>query len=239
VLNSDTKGTGSEGESGAREEAERIRVLLVDDHPLVRAGARAMLNDPTIEVVGEAATGAEGVELTHTLNPDVVLMDVNLPDIDGLVATAEIKRELPQVSVVIVTGDESRDYIRRAIDAGAAGYLMKGASREVLIQAVKLVQAGGSLIDAGLLASLAHDANQEAGPRGKDQIDKLLDSLSPREIEVLQDLARGMTNKEIAQRMHYSVGTVKNVVQRIIEKLSVSDRTQAAVYAVRAGLDVE
>lgn len=198
-----------------------------------------MLNDPSIEVVGEASTGASSVEMAHSLKPDVILMDVKLPDIDGLVATQEIKREMPETAVIIVTGDDSRDYIRRAIDAGAAGYLMKGAQREVLIQAVKLVQAGGSLIDGSLLASLARDANEEAGSDGRAEVNRMMDSLSPREIEVLRDLARGLTNKEIAARMHYSVGTVKNVVQRIIEKLAVSDRTQAAVYAVRAGLDVE
>lgn len=216
----------------------RIRVLLADDHPMVRAGARAMLNDPEIEVIGEARTGREALAQVEALKPDVVLMDVNMPDMDGLEATALVKQQSPTTSVIIVTGDESRHYIRRAIEAGAAGYLIKGASRDMLIQAVKVVQAGGSLIDANLLSALADDANEESGEEGRAKIENLLSTLSPRELEVLRDLAAGLTNKEIAQRMAYSVGTVKNVVQRIIEKLGVSDRTQAAVYAVRAGIDL-
>jgi len=216
-----------------------IRVLIVDDHPMVRAGQRAMLNDVTVEVVGEASSGREAMAKVRELRPDVVLMDVSMPDMDGLEATAAIKAESPGTSIVIVTGDESPRYIRRAIEAGAAGYLVKGVAREMLLQAVKLVQAGGSLIDASLLSTLADEANRDGGESGKSDVDRLVASLSPREMEVLQYLARGLTNKEIAQEMHYSVGTVKNVVQRIIEKLHVSDRTQAAVYAVRSGIDVE
>jgi DNA-binding NarL/FixJ family response regulator len=218
---------------------ELIHVLIVDDHPMVRAGERAMLNDPEIEVVGEAANGSQSVAMAESLEPDVVLMDVHLPDIDGLQATAEIKKRCPATSVIMVTGSEERQHIRRAVEAGAAGYLLKGAPREMLLQAVKLVQAGGSLIDASLLSALAEDANLEAGEGGKAQVGKLVSTLSPRELDVLRYLASGSTNKEIAQEMHYSVGTVKNVVQRIIEKLGVSDRTQAAVYAVRAGVDLD
>lgn len=221
------------------EEGVPVRVLIVDDHPMVRAGVTAMLNDPEVEVVGEAATGGEAIAAAERLKPDVILMDVKMPDMDGLTATNEIKVRTPESAVIIVTGDDRPEYIRRAIDAGAAGYLMKGAPRPVLLQAVKLVRAGGSLIDASMLAALAHDANETEGEHGLRKVGRLLESLSPREKEVLKYLAGGLTNKEIAQEMHYSVGTVKNVVQHIIEKLGVADRTQAAVYAVRAGLDVE
>lgn len=229
---------GAQPSSDSGPDIEVIRVLIADDHPMVRAGARAMLNDPAIEVVGEARTGREALTQATALRPDVVLMDVNMPDMDGLEATGLLKAESPSTSVIIVTGDESRQYIRRAVEAGATGYLMKGAPRELLLQAIKLVHAGGSLIDANLLSALADDANQDAGEGGRKELDQMLGSLSPRELEVLRDLSRGLTNKEIAQRMSYSVGTVKNVVQRIMEKLAVADRTQAAVYAVRAGLDV-
>lgn len=216
-----------------------IRVLIVDDHPMIRAGARAMLNTDGIEIAGEASSGEEAVDKTIELTPDVVLMDVQLGDMDGLDATALIKKEVPETAVIIVTGSEEREHIRRAVEAGAAGYILKGAPRNMLVQAVRMVQAGGSLIDASMLSALAEDANEEAGEGGRSEISKLMAALSPREVQVLTYLAQGLTNKEIAGEMHYSVGTVKNVVQRIIEKLGVSDRTQAAVYAVRAGLDVD
>jgi DNA-binding NarL/FixJ family response regulator len=211
-----------------------IRVLIVDDHPLVRSGARMMLDDPGIEIVGEASSGRESIEQARALRPDVVLMDIGLPDMDGLEATAAIKRECPQIFVVILTGDVSRNFIRAAIEAGAVGYLMKGAAREILVQAVKLTQAGGSIIDASLLSAIVEPG---AVDDGVIQIDPVLSALAPRELEVLRHLANGHTNKEIAKSMNYSVGTVKNVVQRVIEKLAVADRTQAAVLAVRAGLD--
>ncbi len=212
----------------------KIRVLIVDDHPLVRSGARMMLDDPGIEIVGEASSGRESIEQARALSPDVVLMDIGLPDMDGLEATAAIKKECPQSFVVILTGDVSRNFIRAAIEAGAVGYLMKGAAREILVQAVKLTQAGGSLIDASLLSAIVKPGTVDDG---MIQIDPVLSALAPRELEVLRHLANGHTNKEIAKSMNYSVGTVKNVVQRVIEKLAVADRTQAAVLAVRAGLD--
>lgn len=212
-----------------------VRVLVADDHPVVRAGLRAMLHVEGVDIVGEAASGAEAVQKSRDLGPDVVLMDVNMPDVDGLEATRQIKKVAPSTAVIIVTGVESKDYLRSAIEAGAVGYLVKGMEREVLVQAVKLVQQGGSLIDASMLAELAHEAN--VGPADDDVGG--IESLSPRELEVLRYVVKGMTNKEIAQQMAYSTGTVKNVMQRIIEKLGVADRTQAAVYAVRAGIDAE
>jgi DNA-binding NarL/FixJ family response regulator len=226
-------------DTGSDAEETPIRVLIVDDHPMIRAGARAMLNTEGIEIAGEASTGEEAIDRVIELTPDVVLMDVQLGDMDGLEATALIKKKVPETAVIIVTGSEERAHIRRAVEAGAAGYILKGAPRNMLIQAVRMVQAGGSLIDASMLSALAEDANEEAGEGGRSEINKLMASLSPREVQVLTYLAQGLTNKEIASEMHYSVGTVKNVVQRIIEKMGVSDRTQAAVYAVRAGLDVD
>jgi DNA-binding NarL/FixJ family response regulator len=212
-----------------------IRVLIVDDHPLVRSGARVMLDDPGIEIIGEAATGRESIQQAVKLRPDVVLMDIGMPDMNGLEATAAIKRECPETAVVILTGDSSRNFIRSAIEAGAAGYLMKGAARELLLQAVKLTQAGGALFDIGLLSAIARE---DAPDDAEIVIDTALSALAPRELDVLRHIASGHTNKEIASAMKYSIGTVKNVVQRVIEKLAVADRTQAAVLAVRAGLEL-
>ena len=215
-----------------------IRVLIADDHPMVRQGLRSMLNIKGIQVIGEATDGREAVELVRDLNPDVILMDVRMPDMDGLAATEIVKEEAPSTAVIIVTSYESKDYLRRAIEAGAAGYLLKGMSRDSLIEAIRLVRGGGSLVDAKLLAELLQEMGV-SGSRFQGAEEGALEALSPRERQVLQLLIHGLTNKEIAQQMHYSVGTVKNVVQRVIEKLGVSDRTQAAVYAVRAGLNLD
>ncbi len=217
---------------GARREG--ITVLIADDHPMVREGLRSMLDAEGIQVIGEATNGSEAVEKVQHLQPDLVLMDVRMPDMDGLAATELIKQNSPETAVIVVTSYESKEYLRRAIAAGAAGYILKGMSRQSLIDAVRLVKEGGSLIDARLLAELLRDVGLEAGR--EDAPEGSLEALSPRERQVLELLVQGLTNKEIAQEMHYSVGTVKNVVQRVIVKLGVSDRTQAAVYFVRAGL---
>jgi len=213
-----------------------ISVLIADDHPMVREGLRAMLDAEGIAVVGEASTGQEAVQAVQELNPDVVLMDVRMPDMDGLAATEVVKQESPHTSIIIVTSYESKEYLRRAVEVGAAGYILKGMSRESLIDAIHLVRGGGSLVDARLLAELLREMGIQ-GSRFEAAAEGVLESLTPRERDVLQLLVRGLTNKEIAQEMHYSVGTVKNVVQRVIDKLGVSDRTQAAVCAVRAGIN--
>ncbi len=223
-----------EARKGRESARQGITVLIADDHPMVREGLRSMLDADEISVIGEAATGAEAVERVQQLNPDVVLMDVRMPDMDGLAATEVVKQAFPDTSVIVITSYESKDYLRRAIEAGAAGYLLKGMSRDSLIEAIRLVRGGGSLIDARLLSELLREMGVE-GSRFQGA-EGALEALTPREQEVLQLLVRGLTNKEIAAEMHYSVGTVKNVVQRVIEKLGVSDRTQAAVYAVRAGV---
>lgn len=214
--------------------AGRITVLIADDHPMVRSGERLLLDVPGIEVVGEAATGEEAVRQAIALRPDVVLMDIAMPDMDGVKATSLVRRDCPGTAVVIVTGDVTNEYVRGALEAGAVGYLQKGASREMLVQAVRLAPTGTSLIDAHVLPMLAHEPMPAEDPVAEAA--GALALLSPREVEVLRYLATGLTNKEIARKMHYSVGTVKNIVQRTIEKLGVTDRTQAAVLAVRAGL---
>lgn len=199
--NDDTDGVSAQ--DGNRDTAS---VLIVDDHPMVRAGLAAMLKSPDIEVVGDAASGIEAVGKAMELSPDVVLMDVRMPDMDGLEATAEIKHKVPTASVIIITGIEDESYLRKAIEAGASGYLLKGAPREMLIQSVRLLKAGGSLIDKAALTRLA---NIEPKDSNQNEMQALLATLSPREIEVLQHIVNGMTNKEIAEQMHYSIGTVK------------------------------
>ncbi len=215
---------------------EQITVLIVDDHPIVREGLRSTLNGKEVRVLGEAANGAEAIERVRELRPDIVLMDVRMPDMDGLTATEMIKKEQPETAIIVVTSYESIDYLKRAILAGAAGYVLKDFSRTALVDAIRVVMSGGSLIDGVLLRGLLKEVGLER--RGPTNLGGL-EALSPREREVLQLLVQGLTNKEIAREMQYSVATVKSTVQRIIDKLGVSDRTQAAVLAVQAGMRAE
>jgi len=222
-------------------ESPRVRrvltVLIVDDHPVVREGLRALINARDIAVVGETATAQEALEQVRRLHPDVVLMDIRLPDMDGLSATEAIKKEDERTSVIIVTSYDSREYLDRALEAGASGFLLKGMPPEAFVEAIRTVRAGGSIIDANLLMQLVRERRlATAAGQTSGEAWHALDSLTEQERQVLRLIARGLTNKEIAQRMHYSVSTVKNIVHRIIEKLGVADRTQAAVLAARAGL---
>ena len=210
-----------------------IKVLIADDQAIARAGLRAMLESDHIDVVGEAATGREAVLCVGKLQPDIVLMDINMPDMDGLEATEEIKRLYRRTIVVIVTGYEDMSYLQRAIMAGAGGYILKDVSKSALLNMVEAAIGGECIVSGSLLQQMLQ---QLAVP----EISPLQEApglgLTPMERETLKLLSQGLTNKEIADQIHYSVGTVKNAVQGIIEKLGVSDRTQAAVYAVKHGL---
>ena len=213
---------------------DEIRVLIADDHPVVRDGLRAMLHEEGIRVVGEVSNGRQAVDRLAALRPDVILMDIHMPDMDGLAATRLIKHDAPAVSVIVVTSFESKNYLRDAIAAGAAGYLLKGMSRSLLLESIRIVRDGGSMFDPKMLSDLL----REVAEGGSDVPAEALDALSDRERETLMLVAQGLTNREIADRLGYSVGTIKNVVQQVIEKLGVSDRTQAAVLGVRAGLEL-
>lgn len=210
-----------------------VRVLVVDDHPMVREGLRSMLDAEAVEVVGEAGSGAEAIQRAGELGPDIILLDVRLPDVDGLTVLRRLKEMAPQASVLIVSMHDDPALVRRAVDAGAAGYVLKGVSRRELLAAVQAVRYGESVLDPVLLRTLLADisASPVAGPpqRGKGE------PLTRIEQDVLQLMAGGLTNKQISERMRWSVGTTKKCVQRILEKLQVSDRTQAAVEAVRRG----
>ncbi len=221
-------------DADSRSDREDIRVLVTDDHPVVRDGLRAMLDEPGINVVGEAATGQQAVDRVGPLNAHVVLMDVRMPDMDGLTATRLVKQQHPGVAVIVITSFESKDYLRQAVEAGAAGYLLKGMKRNLLVESIRVVRDGGSIFDPAMLASLL-----ESVARSDPALEGTLDRLTERELRVLQLVAGGHTNREIAGELGYSVGTIKNAVQRVIEKLEVSDRTQAAVLAVRAGLKLD
>ncbi len=222
------------------------RLLIAEDHALVREGMRTMLaSEPDLAVVGEAKDGEEAIELCRSLNPDLVLMDVRMPKMDGLEATRAIKEERPQTSVLVVTSHHNPEYLLEAVRAGAAGYVLKEATKHELLEAVRKVLSGESPLDQmlamRLLQRLADEDNRKTEqpapePAKKRQKEPLPEALTPRELDVLRLLAQGQTNRQISQSLSVALTTVKNHVQRVISKLDVSDRTQAAVKAIQLGL---
>lgn len=215
-----------------------IRIVLVDDQTIVREGLRSMLSpEPDIVIVGEAGNGAEALTLVPQANPDVVLMDVRMPGMDGLTALERLKGLVPRTSVIMVTLYDDPDYLLRAVSAGAAGYILKDASRDELVRAVRVTADGGAIIAPPLLAELLSRMSQApTQPPAAAPACDLGERLSERELQVLRLIADGRTNQEIAEELTIGATTVKTHVQNILQKLSVSDRTQAAVYAVRCGL---
>jgi len=208
------------------------RLIIADDHELARAGLRSMLEgEKGLEVVGEATDGPEALELCRALRPDLALVDVRMPRMDGLETTRAVKQACPEISVIIVTMHENSDYLISAIRAGAAGYLLKDTSRRELLTAIRHVLQGESFLNTDLTQRLLQSMSSEGGRE-----EALPEPLTPRELEVLRLLAQGQTNRQIAQNLIISAGTVKVHVQHIIAKLNVSDRTQAAVRAVELGL---
>lgn len=216
-------------------EATRARVLVVDDHALTRAGVRAMLaRDPDLELVGEATNGREAMVLVESLQPDLVLMDVRMPDTDGVETTRLVKQTNPLTSVLILSMFEDVELLIQAIKAGAAGYVLKAASTEELRRAMAQALAGEFPIDRGLAQEVLRRVAQDTAPKQPPADPPVL--LSPRELEVVALLARGHTNREIAEMLVVTPSTVKIHVEHILSKLGVSDRTQAAVRAIELGL---
>jgi len=211
-----------------------IRVLICDDQWIVCEGLEAILSaDPEIEVVAVAHNGAEALALIPGAAPDVVLLDLKMPGMDGVQATREICRRFPTIKVLVLTTYGADEWVFEAIRAGAAGYLLKGTPRESLIEAVKGTAAGRTHVDPSVAGKLFDRVVQSEVP---PEASKIVDALSDRELDVLRLLARGYSNPDIARRLYLSEGTVRNYVSAILTKLEVPDRTRAAVLALRYGL---
>jgi DNA-binding NarL/FixJ family response regulator len=207
-----------------------IRVLVADDHEVVRCGLVNLVTGTDIEVIGEATSGEEAVRLSAELKPDVIIMDIRMPDGDGLTALGRIKLDQPEMPVLVLSTYDNPTYVARAVALGAAGYVLKGTPREKLLDTIRVAARGES---AWTREELRRVTGALATPRLSSDVEV---PLTKRESEVLRQLALGLTNKEIAQALSISYETVKEHVQHILRKVGVSDRTQAAVWAVRKGL---
>ena len=215
---------------------EKTKVLVVDDHVVVREGLRAMLaTEEAIEVVGEAVDGVEAVEKVKELSPDVVLMDIRMPRMDGINATRRIKEERPETAVIVLTVHDDDVYVIDAVYAGAGGYLLKDASRDLLLHTIRAAPDGATLVKTSLLQEAIASLVESAGERSTSELGFRFD-LTPRELEVLILVGNGNTNGQIATRLGIAEDTAKKYVKSIIAKLHASDRTHAATIAARAGL---
>lgn len=207
-----------------------IRVLIADDHEVIRWGLRELLKNTDIEVIGEAATGAEAVQKTRELQPDVVILDIRFPDLDGLETLVKMREEGLNNRVVLLSTYDYQSYAARAVALGVSEYLLKGASREEIIRAIHAAAEGAPPKPDSRLGVVVESM------QSRQPIDDETLQLTQRETQVLRHIALGLSNREIARSLDISVETVKEHVQNILRKLNVGDRTQAAVWAVKKGL---
>ena len=213
---------------------ETVRLLLVDDHRMLREGLRRSLEEQGLDVIGEAADGEEAVRLAEELKPDVVLMDVTMPVLDGVEATRVIRERMPDARVVMLTMHADQDVIVRAVRAGAVGYLVKDCATEEVVATVRQAASGETVLSPELALSMLDEAHRVDGEQGAAAPEESL--LSKREEEVLQLVADGLSTTEVAAKLFISVKTVKNHLASIYQKLDSRDRTQAVLRAVRMGI---
>lgn len=211
-----------------------ISVLLVDDHALMREGLRQLLElEEDIRVIGEAIDGFDALYKIRELRPDVVLMDIRMPMVDGIAVTRQVTHEFPGIAVIMLTMSGDHRSMLQAMKEGARGYLLKSASSQEVMQAIRIVYEGGMLIVPELTSAIVYEFRRLSGSTTTNSANNVL---SGKEIEILRYVAAGMSNKEIAEKLAYSEKTVKNYLSLIFQKLGIRDRTQAAIFALRQGL---
>ncbi len=219
------------------------RIVIIDDHQLFREGVKRILDyEPSFEVLAEGDDGNEAINLVETYNPDVVIMDINMPQTNGVEATKQLVRQFPKTKVIILSIHDDENYVTHALKTGASGYLLKEMDADALIEAVKVVSAGGSYLHPKVTHNLvneyrrlASDAIEESASAIATEIRRPLHLLTRRECEVLQLLADGQSNRTIGETLFISEKTVKNHVSNILQKMNVNDRTQAVVTAIKNG----
>jgi NarL family two-component system response regulator LiaR len=211
---------------------DRIRILLADDHVLVRQGTRELLEqEEDLTVVAEAGDGEEAVRLAASYRPDVAIMDISMPKLDGIEATQQIKTQYPAIAVLVLTAYDDDQYVFALLEAGAAGYLLKDVQASELVKAVRAVYAGESILHPTIARKVINRFAQPTDRREED----VLDQLTGREMEVLRFAAKGMTNQEIAQELIISVRTVQVHLSNVFSKMGVGSRTEAVLHALRKG----
>ena len=216
---------------------KRIRVLLVDDQVLFREALGTLLRiNPQLEIVGEASDGVEAIAAAKELRPDVVLMDLRMPVLGGVEATRRLRAQLPETRVLVLTTFEEDEEVLAAIQAGAAGYILKASPSEKLVEAIRAVVAGGSPLEPTVAAKLMTEFNRLSRKEAAAPVRQLAEPLSTRELDVLKALCEGLSNKEIASKLGLTEGTVKNHMTQVLCKLGALDRTQAALRAHELGL---
>lgn len=214
-----------------------IKILLVDDQALFREGLRTLLSIyPDLEIVGEAANGKEAIDAAAATRPNVVLMDLRMPVLDGVAATQHIRQELPSTQVIVLTTFDDDEHVFDGLRAGAAGYLLKDVSSEKLVEAIRATARGESFLQPSVAAKVIAEFTRMSGQPRPPSSQPLVEPLSDRELEILQLVATGASNREIAAQLFIAEGTVKNHLTNILGKLDVRDRTQAALKAKELGI---
>ncbi len=208
-----------------------IKVLVADDHEVVRTGLARLLEGSDITIVGEAENGQQAVELTLKHDPDIVLMDIRMPDTDGLAALEKIRKQKPDVRIVMLSTYDNPTYVARSVALGAADYVLKDSNREELIAAITRAASGEAPSEDGILHRI-----KDTMSRRRERVDRSEIPLTNRELQVLRHVALGLSNREIGHSLGISIETVKEHVQNILRKVDVADRTQAAVWAIKKGL---